>query len=362
MIEFRNVVKAYDNGTTAVDNLSFVAPTGQITVLVGPSGCGKTTTLRMINRLITPTSGQILLDGEDAEKLNEIEMRRKIGYVIQNAGLFPHHTVVDNVCAVLFLNGVGKRTARARALELLEVVGIDPTFARRYPWQLSGGQQQRVGVARALAADPPFMLMDEPFSAVDPVVRKQLQTEFLRIQSELAKTIVMVTHDIDEALRLGDQIIVLKEGGLVAQVGSPSELLARPANSFVANFLGASRGYHALSFSGLSGIEAEISPAIPVGCEVGEHRGAWVVALNESNAPIGWFKDDGPTATVVAENVVPSQAVPLGTGNRRELLDAALASPNGKAIVLDDDSAYAGTVAASDIIGRDAITECETAA
>ena len=240
MIRFEGVTKRYgdasngsreagakggdgrDAGSVAVDNLTLEAPTGQITVLVGPSGCGKTTTLRMVNRMITPTSGTISVDGRDTASMDVAELRRGIGYVIQHAGLFPHRTVLDNVMTVPRLLGADKREARTRAMELIERVGLDPAMARRYPAQLSGGQQQRVGVARALAADPPVMLMDEPFSAVDPVVREQLQNEFLRLQSELGKTILFVTHDIDEAVKLGDQVAVLRVGGVLA-VGDDGE-------------------------------------------------------------------------------------------------------------------------------------------
>ncbi|MEP6853054.1 MAG: ATP-binding cassette domain-containing protein, partial [bacterium] len=206
MIRFENVSKVYPGNSTAVDNLSIEAPSGKITVFVGPSGCGKTTSLRMINRMIAPTAGRIWIDDRDTSKGSAAKLRRGIGYVIQNAGLFPHRTVVDNVATVPYLLGHDKKAARRRAMELLERVGLELSFADRYPAQLSGGQQQRVGVARALAADPAVMLMDEPFSAVDPVVREQLQNEFLRLQSELGKTIVFVTHDIDEAIKLGDQV------------------------------------------------------------------------------------------------------------------------------------------------------------
>ena len=219
MITFDNVSKVYPDGTVAVDNLTITAPNGKITTLVGPSGCGKTTSMRMINRLIEPTSGTIDLDGVDTQTLDRVALRRRIGYVIQNAGLFPHRTVVDNVAALPRLLGGGKKETRSAAMELLERVGLDAKFASRYPWQLSGGQQQRVGVARALATDPPFLLMDEPFSAVDPIVRNQLQDEFLRLQADISKTIVMVTHDIDEALKLGDQVVVLRQGGTLAQAG-----------------------------------------------------------------------------------------------------------------------------------------------
>src|SRR5689334_16374281 len=249
MIRFEAVSKIYPDGTVAVDGLDLEAPSGQITVLVGPSGCGKTTSLRMINRMIDATSGRILLDDTDVAKVEPAKLRRGIGYVIQHAGLFPHRTIVDNIASVPLMLGTGKKEARAGALELLERVGLDQKFAHRYPAQLSGGQQQRVGVARALAADPPVMLMDEPFSAVDPVVRDQLQVEFLRLQSELGKTIVFVTHDIDEAIKLGDQVAVLRVGGKLAQLATPAELLSRPVDAFVAGFVGRDRGYRALGFT-----------------------------------------------------------------------------------------------------------------
>ena len=213
MITFDGVTKRYADGTVAVDDLSLEVPTGEITVFVGPSGCGKTTSLRMINRMIDATAGQILLDGVDVETIDPPTLRRGIGYVIQQAGLFPHRKIVDNVATVPYLLGWDKKKARARAMELLERVGLDLKMADRYPFQLSGGQQQRVGVARALAADPPVLLMDEPFSAVDPIVRASLQEELLRLQAELDKTIVFVTHDIDEAVKLGDRVAVLRVGG-----------------------------------------------------------------------------------------------------------------------------------------------------
>ena len=248
MIRFDSVSKAYPDGTVAVGGLDVVAPTGKITVLVGPSGCGKTTSLRMINRMIEPTEGRILIDERDTATMDASELRRGIGYVIQQAGLFPHRTIAANIATVPLLLGWEKKKARARALELLERVGLPASFANRYPSQLSGGQQQRVGVARALAADPPVMLMDEPFSAVDPVVREQLQDEFLRLQGELGKTIVFVTHDIDEAVKLGDQVAVLRVGGKLAQLADPAHLLAHPVDDFVADFMGRDRGYRGLGF------------------------------------------------------------------------------------------------------------------
>ncbi|MEV6347558.1 ATP-binding cassette domain-containing protein [Actinoplanes sp. NPDC051851] len=248
MITFDDVVKVYPGGSTAVDHLSVELPTGKLTALVGPSGCGKTTSLRMINRMVAPTAGRILIDGRDVAGQDEATLRRGIGYVIQHAGLFPHRTVLDNVATVPVLVGKTRREARKSALELLERVGLSEEFAKRYPAQLSGGQQQRVGVARALAADPPVMLMDEPFSAVDPVVREQLHREFLRLQQELGKTIAMVTHDIDEAIKLGDMVAIFRQGGVLAQFGTPQELLAKPADDFVAEFVGRDRGLRSLSF------------------------------------------------------------------------------------------------------------------
>lgn len=360
MIEFRNVVKTYQNGTTAVSDLSFTAPTGKITTLVGPSGCGKTTSLRMINRLIEPTSGRILVGGEDNAIVNTIEMRRQIGYVIQNAGLFPHRTVQDNVCAVPFLLGEPKEKCRKHALELLELVGLDPSYATRYPRQLSGGQQQRVGVARALAADPPFMLMDEPFSAVDPIVRAQLQQEFLRIQQTVAKTIVMVTHDIDEALKLGDQVVVLKEGGVLAQVGTPEQLLTDPADEFVAQFLGQSRGYHALGLAHMTDLPLDPAAAVRINTPSAAPDGTWVVVLSEEGKPIGWAQSHGAHAPVLLADIHYSGTVAPITGTRRDLLDSVLTSPSKHGIVTDSRGVFLGVISAADALAE-ALSSAEAA-
>jgi osmoprotectant transport system ATP-binding protein len=209
---------------------------------VGSSGCGKTTLLRMINRMVDPTSGQVLIDDVDVAGQDKVQLRRRIGYVLQAAGLLPHRTVIDNVATVPVLNGVARSQARAQALELLDKVGLDRGLAQRYPRQLSGGQQQRVGVARALASDPDILLMDEPFGAVDPIVRADLQIELNRLQRELGKTIVFVTHDIDEAFTLADQVVIFRKGGVIAQAGTPAEILAAPADAFVSSFIGADRG------------------------------------------------------------------------------------------------------------------------
>ncbi|MCL2516759.1 MAG: ATP-binding cassette domain-containing protein [Microbacteriaceae bacterium] len=241
MIEFRDVTKTFPDGTVAVAGLDLAIPPRQVTVFVGSSGSGKTTILRMINRMVDPTSGRVLIDGVDIGSREPVALRRSIGYVMQNSGLLPHRTVLDNIATVPVLRGEKKRDARARARELMTVVGLDGSLADRYPAQLSGGQQQRVGVARGLAVDPNILLMDEPFGAVDPLVRAELQTELKRLQSELDKTVVFVTHDIDEAFLLGDQVVLFKPGGLVGQVGTPAELLENPADDFVAGFIEAGR-------------------------------------------------------------------------------------------------------------------------
>ncbi|NEN06514.1 ATP-binding cassette domain-containing protein [Diaminobutyricibacter tongyongensis] len=246
MIEFRSVTKQFPDGTVAVRDFSLIIPSRKITVLVGSSGSGKTTILRMINRMVDPTSGTIEIDGEDISTLAPVNLRRSIGYVMQNSGLLPHRKVVDNIATVPLLRGVKKRVARENALELMDTVGLDRSLADKYPSQLSGGQQQRVGVARGLAVDPNILLMDEPFGAVDPIVRDDLQQELLHLQRELDKTVVFVTHDIDEAFLLGEQVVIFRTGGIVAQKGTPAEILSDPADDFVASFVGADRGKRSL--------------------------------------------------------------------------------------------------------------------
>jgi osmoprotectant transport system ATP-binding protein len=246
MIEFHHVRKQYPDGTLAIEDFSLVVPSRTTTVLVGSSGCGKTTLMRMINRMVDPTSGRIEIDGTDIATEDAVQLRRRIGYVMQNSGLLPHRRVVDNIATVPRLTGVDKRKARQDALALMDTVGLDRSMADRYPSQLSGGQQQRVGVARGLAVDPNILLMDEPFGAVDPLVRDDLQRELIRLRTQLDKTVVFVTHDIDEAFLLGDQVVILRKGGRIAQQGTPQEILSNPADDFVRDFVGADKGKRAL--------------------------------------------------------------------------------------------------------------------
>ena len=248
MIRFDRVGKRYADGTVAVHELSLDVAAGEVAVLVGPSGCGKTTTMKMVNRLVEPSQGRVLLDGDDVAGLDPVQLRRRVGYVIQQVGLFPHQDVRTNVATVPRLLGWDRGRIRARVGELLELVGLDPSVhGRRYPHELSGGQRQRVGVARALAADPPVLLMDEPFGAVDPIARDRLQAEFLRLQAQVRKTVVFVTHDVEEAVRLADRIAVLREGGVLEQYAAPAEVLGSPASPFVAEFVGPDRALRRLA-------------------------------------------------------------------------------------------------------------------
>lgn len=279
MIEFDQVTKTYPDGTTAVEQFSLTIPSHTTTVLLGSSGCGKTTLLRMVNRMVEPTSGAVRIDDADVADSAPVTLRRSIGYVMQHSGLMPHRRVVDNIATVPRLNGVSRAEAHERALGLMEAVGLSQELARRYPPQLSGGQQQRVGVARALADDPNILLMDEPFGAVDPLVRVELQLELKRLQDELHKTTIFVTHDIDEALALGDQIVVLRTGGAVAQIGTPRELVESPADEFVTRFLGLDNGRRRLR-------------------SVPRDGGGWMVT-DETGRPMGLLPDpsEGPGPT-----------------------------------------------------------------
>jgi len=307
-IRLEGVSKTYPDGSIGVQSLDLTFAAGELTVLVGPSGCGKTTTMKMINRIIEPTTGRILLGEDDVTRVDPVELRRRIGYVIQNVGLFPHQTVRKNVGTVPRLLGWDKERIDDRVEELLQVVGLDPAaFGDRYPHQLSGGQRQRAGVARALAADPAVLLMDEPFSAVDPIVRERLQSEFLRLQETVRKTIVFVTHDIEEAVRIGDRIAVMSQGGHVEQFATPAELLGRPANAFVADFVGADRGLKRLAVTGIDAADLERPPVVHVHDGLADARAAlelsgarWAVVLDDDENLHGWLSADraGGSGTV----------------------------------------------------------------
>ncbi|MFF0744139.1 ABC transporter ATP-binding protein [Streptomyces sp. NPDC004111] len=299
MIRFEHVTKRYADGTTAVDDLSFEVAAGELVTLVGPSGCGKTTTMKMVNRLIEPSEGRILLDGEDISGVDPVELRRRIGYVIQQVGLFPHKTVLDNTATVPHLLGVKRSQARARAAELLDLVGLDPSvYGSRYPEQLSGGQRQRVGVARALAADPPVLLMDEPFGAVDPVVREHLQNEFLKLQSQVRKTVLFVTHDIEEAVRLGDRIAVYGQG-TIEQFDAPAAVLGAPATPYVADFVGADRGLKRLSVTPIEESDLDQPPVVHLDdplttatARLSAEGARWAVVLDGEDNLHGWIPAD----------------------------------------------------------------------
>ena len=295
VIEFKDVSKVYPGATApSVDRLSMRIESGEICALVGPSGSGKTTAMRMVNRLHEPTSGTLTIDGIDNRSLPLETLRRSIGYVIQQVGLFPHRTILDNVGTVPQLLGWDEQRIRARSRELLDLMGLDPSkFGDRYPSQLSGGQRQRVGVARALAADPPVMLMDEPFGAIDPLVREQIQDEFLRMQRDISKTIIIVTHDLDEALRMGDKVAVLQEGGILAQLATPEELLAAPANDFVRRFIGGDTTLRRLALASV-----EELPLIPLDIAAAQGFGLYVDA---EGRPVHWANHAPVRATIALD-------------------------------------------------------------
>lgn len=313
MIRFEHVTKRYADGTTAVDDLSFDVAEGELVTLVGPSGCGKTTTMKMVNRLIEPTEGRIFLDGDDISAIDPVRLRRRIGYVIQQVGLFPHKTVLENTATVPHLLGWKRGKGRERAAELLDLVGLDPSvYGDRYPDQLSGGQRQRVGVARALAADPPVLLMDEPFGAVDPVVRERLQNEFLRLQAQVRKTVLFVTHDIEEAVRLGDRIAVYGQGS-IEQFDSPATVLGAPATPYVADFVGADRGLKRLSVTPIEESDLDQPPVVHLddplsrATERLRAEGArWAVVLDREDKLHGWIPAD--TAPADAKGTVREHA------------------------------------------------------
>lgn len=356
MISLDRVRKQYPDGTVAVHELSLDVAPGEIAVLVGPSGCGKTTTMRMINRLVDPTSGRITVNGKDVSSVDPVELRRHIGYVIQQVGLFPHRSVASNIATVPRLLGWQRSKTAARVHELLELVGLDPSVhATRYPHQLSGGQRQRVGVARALAADPPVLLMDEPFGAVDPVARDRLQAEFLRLQSQVRKTVVFVTHDVDEAVRLGDRIAVMRDGGHLEQYAAPRQLLATPATPYVAEFVGAERTLRRLSVAPVTAARLVDWPSTGPQTSLAECAAlmeradvTWIVVCDESSVA-GWLPRQAATgAGVAADRTEPAAAVEVGASLESAL--AAILAGNAPGAIVTEHGRFAGVLPATDIV------------
>jgi osmoprotectant transport system ATP-binding protein len=361
VVALDRVTKRYgpEGSTPAVTELSLTVPAGEICVLVGPSGCGKTTTMKMINRLVEPTSGSVTIDGEDVMRLPAVELRRRIGYVIQQVGLFPHMTVGENTAVVPRLLRWPDARVRDRVAELLDLVGLDPgTYRERYPSELSGGERQRVGVARALAADPPVMLMDEPFGAVDPIRRDRLQNEFLRLQAKVRKTIVFVTHDVDEAIKMADRIAILQRGGILAQYDTPNAILAEPASEFVERFVGADRGLKRLSLARVRDLEL-LQPVIVHAGDRSRDAGRAVDAapvdyallVDEQDRPIGWI--DG--ADLAAGGAIdPARATPGASllepeTTLRDALSALLASSVQLGAVVDERERVLGLVSVDQI-------------
>ncbi len=341
-VSYEGATKRYGNSdAAAVDHLSLEVPAGEICVLVGPSGCGKTTAMRMVNRMVEITEGDILVGGESVRDRDPARLRREIGYVIQQVGLFPHRTITDNIGAVPQLLGWKKDRIRARSAELLELIGLDPELGDRYPAQLSGGQQQRVGVARALAADPLVMLMDEPFGAIDPINRERLQNEFLRLQAEIRKTVLFVTHDIDEAIKMGDRIAILREGGRVEQYATPAEILMDPANEFVEDFVGADRALKRLALMRVGDIDLWEAPIATAGQPSSEVRAKldhaevevpYALLVDERRRPLGWL-----SRRDLAGDTVPERPdSPLGP-----VLDRADVMRDALADLLQGEAQYA---------------------
>lgn len=344
MITLKNVTKTFPGSTRpAVDDLTLVIERGEFVTLVGPSGCGKTTTLKMVNRLIEPTSGTIEVDGRDTQSVAPHELRRSIGYVIQQVGLFPHRTIFENIATVPSLVGWEEGRVQERVTQLTTLVGLDADLLGRYPSELSGGQQQRVGVARALAADPPVLLLDEPFGAVDPVVRGRLQEEFLTLQGRLAKTVMFVTHDIDEALLLGNRVVILNAGGIVEQVGTPEEILAEPVSEFVAGFLGGERGLRRLGLLGIDPASLERGPMVDRTATNAEARevmsryGVEWFGVLDGDRLSGWAEwSDLDSSTVDSVALRPIRSSVPSSASLRQALDAVVTGRNRLALVIDN--------------------------
>ena len=363
VVTLEHLTKRYGpvGGPLAVDDLSLTIPAGEICVLVGPSGCGKTTTMKMINRLIEPTAGRITIDGEDVMSLPPVELRRRIGYVIQQVGLFPHLTVAENVAVVPRLLRWPESRIRARVEELLDVVRLDArTYGGRYPAALSGGERQRVGVARALAADPPLMLMDEPFGAVDPILRDRLQNEFLRLQAQVRKTIVFVTHDVDEAIKMADRIAILRRGGILAQYDTPDAILAAPASEFVEHFVGADRGLKRLSLGRVRDLPLGTLVTVRTGegradlrHRLDEAGADYGLLLDASDRPIGWIsrREVDQDGSVTAEDATPGSPTLQPESTLRDALSAMLGSSVQLGVVVDEADRVLG------VISVDAISE-----
>ncbi len=355
MIELKNVTKFYPGQRQpAVANVTFTVPEGNTCVLIGPSGCGKTTIMKMVNRLIEPTEGIISINDNNVRQMNAVKLRRTIGYVIQQIGLFPHMTIQQNIAVVPNMLGWKPAKIAQRIDELIELVGMDPpTYRDRYPRELSGGQRQRIGVARALAADPPVMLMDEPFGAVDPITRDRLQNEFLRLQERLHKTIIFVTHDIDEAIKMGDQIVILQVGGLIQQIGSPDEILASPANDFVADFVGSDRGLKRLSLIRVGDMyqqhpSVQVSEVAEVAIERMDKAGVRsLVVLDRERHVLGYLtrKDaEKHPRRLVADVMNPLEVYTEKQSTLRDAFSEMLTNTIRMLPVVDDDDRYLGVV------------------
>jgi osmoprotectant transport system ATP-binding protein len=351
MISLREVSKRFANSEEpAVGNLSMDIPHGETVVLVGPSGCGKTTTMRMINRLVEPTSGTILVEGVDVLKQDPVELRRGMGYVIQSIGLLPHRTVEENISTVPKLLGWKDDRTKQRTGELIEILDLDPGLLKRYPGELSGGQRQRVGVARALAADPPVMLMDEPFAAVDPIVRGRLQEQFLGIQERLRKTIVFVTHDIDEAIKMADRIAILNKGGVIEQYAAPEEILRAPANPFVENFVGPERGLKRLALLSVSDLDVEEGPVVTSDTasedaqKVIEHYGLGWASVVDDGELRGWVETTGLHGVPTAGDaeIRKFSAYVTASSSLRQALDSIVTSQTNVAVVASEGQRYVG--------------------